>query len=94
MKRRGRDSNPRYRYRYTGFSKPNGDPRNDQDVKEIRDDDSNEVPGWVPSLEEVNGDADLPPDLRRLLRAWNDLPQAIHSAILMLVESSIVSKNL
>ncbi|RIK76945.1 MAG: hypothetical protein DCC67_13265 [Planctomycetota bacterium] len=55
---------------------------------ELRDDQTGEVPVLVPSPEDGVSIAQLPPDMARVVAAWDGLPEAIRTAILALVDAA------
>jgi hypothetical protein len=55
---------------------------------ELRDDESGEVPVLVPSSQDDVSSAQLPPELARVVDAWEQLPDAIRTGILALVEAA------
>jgi len=64
------------------------DSRNDQSYKEIRDDVKGEVPTVVPSPRGTDFDPVLPPDLARVVAAWDGLPASFKAGILALVQAA------
>jgi hypothetical protein len=66
------------------FSRPAPDPSKDQSYQEIRDNQSGEVPVGVPFSPEPQ----FPPDLARVVAAWDRLPDAIKAGVLALVQAA------
>jgi hypothetical protein len=64
------------------------DLSNDKQRLELRDDESGEVTVLVPSPEDGVSSAQHPTDLARVLTAWDQLPEAIRTAILALVDAA------
>jgi hypothetical protein len=69
------------------FSRPVPISPKDQTHQEIRKSTSGEVPTVVPSLSEAASVPQFPPDLTRVIEAWDRLPKAIKTAILTLVKA-------
>jgi len=55
---------------------------------ELRDDENGEVPVLVPSPTDAVSPAQLPPELARVVAAWDELPEAIRTGILALVDAA------
>ena len=65
------------------------DLHNTQAANELRDVSQTEVPTMVPWFSELGDSAaNLPPDLIRVVAAWDQLPHAIRIAILALVQAA------
>ena len=62
--------------------------RKDQDGKEIREFHSGEVPTVVPCPSGAISGLDFPPDLARVVAAWDRLPEAIKAGVLALVQAA------
>lgn len=62
--------------------------RDPQDTKEFREAESAAVRVSVPAPPESDFGADLPPELKDVAGAWDDLPDAIRAAILAMVWST------
>ena len=69
------------------FSRPDNDSRNDKLYQELRDESSGEVPILVPSTPDAASEPVLPPELGRVVDAWDHLPEVICTAILAIVEA-------
>jgi hypothetical protein len=54
---------------------------------ELRDNQSGKVPVLVPSSQDGVSSAQLPPELARVVAAWDQLPEAIRTGILALVDA-------
>ena len=70
------------------FSRPDPDPPKDRSYQKIRDHQAGEVPVGVPSSFGTVSGAHLPPDLARVVDAWDRLPKAIKAAVLALVQAA------
>ncbi len=70
------------------FSRPDPDPSKDQSYQEIRDNQSGEVPVGVPSSPGAVSGPQFPPDLARVVAAWDRLPEAIKAGVLALVQAA------
>ena len=70
------------------FSRPDPDPSKSQFYKEIRDNQSAEVPTEVPSSSGAVSGPQFPLDLARVVAAWDRLPEAIKAGILALIQAS------
>jgi hypothetical protein len=68
---------------------PSEQERNDQHGLELGQDAAAEVPVLVPCPPGAELEADLPPDLARVVDAWDELPDAIKAAIIALVETAM-----
>lgn len=55
--------------------------------KELRQDDDGEVPTMVPRPQSADSGTHFPPDLARVVAAWDRLPEAIKAGILALVQA-------
>jgi len=86
-KRRAGDSNPQPLAGHL-ISSQFPDLPNDKRRLELRDNESGEVPVLVPSPADGVSSAQLPPELARVVDAWEQLPDAIKTAILTLVEAA------
>ena len=60
---------------------------NDQLEQELRDNATGEVPTMVPCPPGADFGPDFPPDLARVVAAWDHLPDAIKAGILAFVEA-------
>ena len=60
---------------------------------ELRDGESGEVPVLVPSSEDGVSSAKLPPELARVVAVWDQLPEAIRTGILALVDAAHKSQG-
>jgi hypothetical protein len=70
------------------FIKPDNSSPKNQAHQEIRDDHQSEVPAEVPSLSEAVSGPQIPPDLARVVAAWDRLPEAIKAGVLALVQAA------
>jgi hypothetical protein len=70
------------------FSRPEPDPSKDPSYQEIREDQFAEVPVVVPTSSEVVSGLLLPPDLARVVAAWNVLPEVIKAGVLAMINAS------
>ena len=87
QQRRTGDSNPQPVSRHL-ISSQFPDLSNDQPPLELRDGETGEVPVLVPSSEDGVSSSQLPPELARVVAAWDQLPDAIRTGILALVEAA------
>ena len=62
--------------------------RKDQTDQELANDENAEVPVLVPRPNSADVSASIDPALARVEAAWDDLPEAIKSAILTLVDAA------
>ena len=62
--------------------------RKDQTNQELANDENAEVPVLVPKPDSAEISAPIGPALARVEAAWDDLPEAIKSAILTLVDAA------
>lgn len=76
------------------FSRPENDPRNDEDYQELRDDASGEVPSVVPCPLAADFGTVFPTDLGRMIAAWDRLPAAIQAGVLAVVGSAVSDSDL
>ena len=90
--RRGRDSNPRYRYMpVRRFSKPLTQNDNVSLGKDLQPTQSN---AYKPAYKQIpkntsNQTETLPPELAEIVAAWPKLPEHIKQSILALVRASV-----
>ena len=75
------------------FSRPDHELYNVQQNKELREVDCGGVPRLVPSRRARAAASHLPPDLERVVGAWESLPAPIRAAILTLVEASVSGRE-
>jgi hypothetical protein len=67
---------------------PAPDLRKGRACKELRDNESGEVPALVPSPSEAASGPVFSPDLARVVAAWPDLPDAIKAGVLAIVQAA------
>ena|SRR6478736_6000157 len=82
VERRGRDSNPRYRFTpYTGLANRNSDSAT-VDQPSTCENAADCVACYVALLEREN------PDLAAVVKGWNDLPPAVRAGIVAMVTAA------
>jgi hypothetical protein len=62
--------------------------RKEQPTPELREQQIGEVPSVVPSSPGAVSGPDFPPDLARVVAAWDILPAAIKAGILALIQAT------
>ena len=84
----GHGSRTRNRQSRHLISNPGTTSPNDQSYRDLRHDATTEVPPLVPCPPEVEKSPQLPDDLAHLLAGWYQLPQAIRTGILVIVNAA------
>src|SRR5262249_24217169 len=87
LKGRERDSNPRW-LSPCRFSRPDNPSPKNKVYQEIRDEQGGEVPVGVPSPPSAAIAQEFPPDLLRVIAAWDRLPEPIKAGVLALVQAA------